>query len=62
MSDVPSRDLAALRKDIQLHEGVPENLRNAQGRARLIILGDLLNEVYSKDVCDLFSKGSHQRK
>jgi len=22
---------------------------------------DLLNEVYSKDVCDLFTKGSHHR-
>jgi len=28
----------------------------------LIILDDLLNDAYSKDVCDLFTKGSHHRK
>jgi hypothetical protein len=54
-SAVLSRELAALREYIQLHEGVPENLGNAQGKARLIILDDLFNEVYSKDVCDLFT-------
>jgi hypothetical protein len=61
-SAVPSRELAALRKDVQFHEGVPENLGNAQDKARLIILDELLNEVYSKDVCDVFTKCSHHRK
>jgi hypothetical protein len=28
---------------------------------RASILYDLLNEAYSKDVCDLFTKGSHHR-
>jgi len=28
---------------------------------RVSILDDLLNEVYSKDVCDLFTNGSHHR-
>jgi hypothetical protein len=60
-SAVLSRELAALGKDVEFHEGVPENLGNAQGKVRLIILDDLLNEVYSKDVCDLFTKGSHHR-
>jgi hypothetical protein len=60
-SAVPSRELAALRRDVQFHEGVPENLGNPQGKVRLIILDDLLNEVYSKEVCDLFNKGSHHR-
>jgi hypothetical protein len=58
-SAVPSQELAALGKDVQFQESVPENLGNAQGKARLIILDDLLNEVYSKDLCDLFTKGSH---
>jgi hypothetical protein len=47
-SAVPSRELAALRKDVQFHECVPENLGNAHGKARLIILDDLLNGVYSQ--------------
>jgi hypothetical protein len=56
-SAVPSRELAALRKGVQFHEGVPENLGNPQSKARFIILDDLLNEVYFKDVCDLFTQG-----
>jgi hypothetical protein len=28
---------------------------------RLIVLDDLLNEAYSRDMCDLFTKGSHHR-
>jgi hypothetical protein len=31
-STVLFRELAALRKDILLHEGIPENLRYAQGK------------------------------
>ena len=31
------------------------------GEPSLIILDDLLQQVYSKDVCDLFIKGSHHR-
>jgi hypothetical protein len=34
---------------------------NAQGKSCLINIDDLLNEVYSKDVCVLFTKGSHHR-
>ena len=45
-----------------IYQGVlPENNSNALGEPPLIILDDLLNEVYSKDVCDLFTKGSHHR-
>ena len=32
---------------------------NAQGKQCIVILDDLLNDVYSKEVCDLFTKGSH---
>jgi len=60
-SAVPRHLLAALRKNVQIHEGVPENNKNAQGKPCLFILDDLLNEVYSRAICDLFTKGSHHR-
>jgi len=40
---------------------VPQNFGNDDGRPCLIILDDLLNEVYSKDVCYIFTKGTHHR-
>jgi len=57
---VPRQLLAALRKNVQIHEGVPENFEIAQGKPCLFVL-DLLNEVYSRAVCDLFTEGSHHR-
>jgi len=60
-SAVPRQKLVAIRKNVSFHEGVPQNFCDGQGRPCLIILDDLLNEVYSKDVCDLFTKGSHHR-
>jgi len=41
--------------------GLSENYGNALGEPSLIILDDLLNQVYKKDVCDLFTKCSHHR-
>ncbi len=46
---------------IKFHEVVPDNFANAANKPCLIILDDLLNEVYSKDVCHFFTKGSHYR-
>jgi hypothetical protein len=57
---VPSRQLTGTKND-RFNEGVPTDVDNAQGRPCLIILDDLLNDVYSKDVCGLFTKGSHHR-
>ena len=55
---VPS--LAGL--NVRFHEGVPEKIGDAQGRKPcLVILDDLLYVVYSEQVCDLFTKGSHHR-
>jgi cytidylate kinase len=52
-SAVPHRKLASLHKDIvRFHEGVPQNFGNDHGKPYLIILDDLLNELYSKDVCE----------
>ena len=49
------------KKNVQVHEGIPENCENPQGRRCLFILDDPLNEVYSRGVCELFTKGSHHR-
>jgi hypothetical protein len=46
-------------KRIQCFEGVPEDFKNEGGKPALIILDDLLIEVYSKQVCILFTKGCH---
>jgi len=43
------------------HEGVPENFGGGVGKLCLVILDDLLNDVYSNQVCDLFTRGSHHR-
>ena len=40
---------------------MPGNLTNAGSKLCLIILDDLLNEIYSKEMCHLFTKGSHHR-
>ena len=37
------------------------NFENVQGEPCLIILDDLLTEVYSEDLCVLFTRGSHHR-
>jgi hypothetical protein len=56
---VPREQLSILGRSIQYQEGLPEEYGNAQGEPSLIILDDLLNQVYGKEVCDLFKKGSH---
>jgi len=53
----PSR----LPADISIHEGVPEDFGSANGEPSLVILDDQLNNVYSKQVCELFTRGSHHR-
>jgi len=46
---------------IRIHEGVPEDFGSANGEPSLVILDDLLTDVYSKQVCELFTRGSHHR-
>jgi len=58
---VPQQQLTALRKNVQVRERPLENFENARGLPCLFILFDLLNEVFSRVVCDLFTKGSHHR-
>jgi len=54
-----SRELP--KKYVHFNEGARADFENAQRRPCLVILNDLLNDVYSKQVCDLFTKGSHHR-
>jgi len=49
------------KSDVHFNEGVPTDFENARGRPCLVILDDRLNDVYYKQVCDLFTKGSHHR-
>lgn len=48
---------------MRLQEDVPdfEKETRERGEPRLFVLDDLLNDVYSRQVCDLFTKGSHHR-
>jgi hypothetical protein len=59
---IPSQQLASIDaiENLRFHEGVPENLLKEDWPC-LIILEDLSNEVYSKEVCHLFTKGSNHR-
>ena len=58
---VPKQQLSKLRLNITYQEGLPETYGNAEGEPSFVILDDLLQQVYSKNVCDLFTKGSHRR-
>jgi len=56
-SAVPSH----LPTSIRINEGVPEDFDSAKGEPSLVILNDLLTDVYSKQVCELFKRSSHHR-
>jgi len=45
----------------QLPAYVKINLGSASGESSLVILDDLLTDVYSKQLCELFTLGSHHR-
>jgi len=48
-------------RNVILNEGVTADFENARGSPCLVIHDDLLNDVYSKQVCDLFTKVNHHR-
>ena len=58
---VPRQQLNKLGLNISYQEGLPVSYGNARDEPSLIILDDLLQQVYNKDMCDLFTKGSHHR-
>lgn len=45
--------------DVQVMETVPTNFDNVDNT--LIVLDDLMTDAYTKNVCELFTKGSHHR-
>ena len=51
---VPERQ--QLHTNTTYHECVLENFGGGSGKPGLVILDDLLNDVYSKQVCDLFTR------
>jgi hypothetical protein len=58
---VPTKELDKLEKKITYCHGMPTRFGHAQGLPSLIILDDLLDEAYLREVCYLFTKGSHHR-
>ena len=45
-----------LGENVRFQDSVPEKIGDTQGTPCLLILDDLLNVVYSQQVCDLFTK------
>jgi hypothetical protein len=58
---MPARELALLKRNISYCHGMPTHFGNARRLPSLIILDDLLNEAYFREVFDLFTKTSHLR-
>jgi hypothetical protein len=61
MSAVPDRELSEINNTIRVHKYVPGNFENKNGKPCLLILDDLLDVAFSKEVCNLFTKGSYHR-
>lgn len=47
-----------LRNNIEILKNVPESFENIED-GTIIILDDLMTEAYNKNICELFTKGSH---
>src|SRR5215472_9172978 len=59
---VPRQQLLKLGKNITYHEGVSDNTFTiASGKPALLILDDLQDTTYSKNVSTLFTIGNHHR-
>jgi len=59
-SAIPREQLASAGRRIIYHRSIPD-FKSANNGPRLVVLDDLLNEAYSSEMCDLFTKGSHHR-
>jgi len=59
-SAVTREQLAGARKRIVYRRGNPD-FEEASHKSRIIVLDDLLNDAYWRDVLDHFTNGSHQR-
>ena len=58
-STVPSRQ--KLPAYVKYNESVPEEFGSANGEPCLVFPDDLLNDVYSKQLCEMFTRSSHHR-
>ena len=47
--------------NIEFYNNIPENFSNLRNEKILIVLDDMMIETYNKQVCELFTKGSHHR-
>jgi hypothetical protein len=52
-------EVSALPANTTYNEGVAEKFGEGGGKPCLVILDDLLNDIYSKEVCDLCTRGRH---
>jgi len=44
------------KRDVHFNVGVPTDFESSRGRKCLFVLDDLLNDIYSKQVCDRFER------
>lgn len=47
--------------NLTFHKGIPDVIENIENVPMLIVLDDLMNEVYNSQISELFTKGSHHR-
>lgn len=48
-------------KNIEFYNNLPETITNENNENILIVLDDLMIDTYNKQVCELFTKGSHHK-
>jgi len=57
---ISSEQLAVIGRWLIYHRGIPD-FEEGSNDPRLVVLDDLLNEAYSRDVCYLFTNGNRHR-
>lgn len=48
-------------ENISFHKGIPHSIENNGNVPTLVVLDDLMNDVYNSQISELFTKGSHHR-
>lgn len=54
------KDIQKLAKNVKISREIPETFENITNDT-LIVLDDLMTSAYTKNVCELFTKGSHHK-
>jgi len=52
-----SAEPSSLPAEVTLNEGMPEDFGSANGEQSFVIHDDVLNDVNSQQVCELFTRG-----